>query len=111
MRARPGRRLRPPDGPRPGFPVPGDAPPADRSAPHRHRFFQRTSTCYNRTMIERVVTRHAPPRFDEARANREHWRSRPMTERAAAVEILRRQFQGNAAGVQRSARVLEQVRG
>ena len=49
--------------------------------------------------------------FDEIRENLTYWRSRPLEDRLAAVEILRRQAYEDTARLQRFARVLQQARG
>jgi hypothetical protein len=70
----------------------------------------RTTLCHAPSVIQRVVTRRSMKGFDEIRENLVYWRSRPVADRVAAVEILRRQVYGNTARLQRSARVLQQVR-
>ena len=40
-----------------------------------------------------------------------YWLSRPPEERVAAVDYLRRQFNGTATRLQRTARVIERARG
>ena len=48
--------------------------------------------------------------FDEERRSRpalRYWRSRPLEERIAAVEFLRRQFHGPGARLRRVHRVLD----
>lgn len=40
-----------------------------------------------------------------------YWLSRPLEERIAAVEYLRRQYDGSTARLQRIARVIEHSRG
>lgn len=42
---------------------------------------------------------------DGARQDLAYWRSRPLAERVAAVEFLRRQFDGSGARLQRVLRV------
>jgi hypothetical protein len=44
-------------------------------------------------MIEKIVTRR-PAGFDEAREKLEYWLSRPVEERIAQVEVLRREYWG-----------------
>jgi hypothetical protein len=58
-------------------------------------------------MIEKVVKKADLADFSEVKENLAYWLSRPPSERVAAVEILRRQRHGNAARLQRVARVAE----
>jgi hypothetical protein len=58
-------------------------------------------------MIEKVATKRYLRDFDEVKENLVYWLSRPPEERVAAVEDLRRQFNGSSARLQRSARVIQ----
>lgn len=57
-------------------------------------------------MIKRVVAIHSLQDLD-ASADLKYWLSRSPAERLDAVELLRRQYYGNTARLQRSARVVE----
>jgi hypothetical protein len=61
-------------------------------------------------MIERVVAKR---KLDESSAKEDlaYWLSRTPEERVSAVEFLRRQYHGNTARLQRSARIVKQTRG
>ena len=62
-------------------------------------------------MIEKVATKRYLRDFDEVKENLVYWLSRPPEERVAAVEYLRRQFNGSSARLQRSARVIQRSQG
>ena len=59
-------------------------------------------------MIERVV-RIRKLDSDTRREDLAYWLSRPLAERTAAVESLRRQYYGSAARLQRTARVVQRA--
>ncbi|MDQ7825430.1 MAG: hypothetical protein RDV48_21695 [Candidatus Eremiobacteraeota bacterium] len=58
-------------------------------------------------MIEKTVKRKklTEPDSDSSLA---YWESRTSEERLEAVELLRRQYSGDTAGLQRVARVIQQ---
>jgi hypothetical protein len=61
-------------------------------------------------MIQRVISkRHLTD--NSVRDDVAYWRSRPASERIAAVENLRRQHHGRTTRLQRSARVIERAQG
>ena len=62
-------------------------------------------------MIEKVVTKRYMRDFDEVKENLAYWLSRTPEERVAAVEYLRRQFNGSSTRLQRSARVIQRSQG
>jgi hypothetical protein len=57
-------------------------------------------------MIAKVINKRKLPDLTEY-ADLEYWLSKSPEERIAAVEYLRRQYYGNSAGLQRSARVIQ----
>ncbi len=59
-------------------------------------------------MIERVV-RIRKLESDTRRDDLAYWLTRSPAERIAAVESLRKQFHGTAAGLQRIARVVQRA--
>jgi hypothetical protein len=58
-------------------------------------------------MNKRVVTKRNMKGFDEVKKNLAYWLTRTPEERVAAVEYLRRKFNGSSARLQRSARVIQ----
>lgn len=58
-------------------------------------------------MIAKVVRKGNLKDFSEVKANLVYWLSKAPDERVSAVEILRRQFHGSSARLQRSARVIQ----
>jgi len=58
-------------------------------------------------VIEKVVAKRSMKDFDEVKGNLSYWLSRTPEERVAAVEYLRRQFNGISARLQRSARIIQ----
>lgn len=52
-------------------------------------------------MIEKVVEKGDLRNWNETARNLEYWLSRPPAERVEAVELLRRQRDGNTARLQR----------
>ena len=62
-------------------------------------------------MIEKVVTvRKLGDHKVMAKEDLAYWLSQPLEKRIAAVEELRRQFHGDTARLQRSARVVHRSR-
>ncbi len=57
-------------------------------------------------MIEKVVRKAKIKDFRETEENLAYWLSKTPEERVAAVEYLRRQFNGSSARLQRFARVI-----
>ena len=62
-------------------------------------------------MIKKIVSKYDIEDPEAAKRDLAYWLSRSPGERVAAVETLRRQYHGGSAGLQRSARVVEQTRG
>ena len=62
-------------------------------------------------MIEKVATKRYLRDFNEVKENLVYCLSRTPEERVAAVEYLRRQFNGSSARLQRSARVIQRSQG
>ena len=60
-------------------------------------------------MIEKVVRKGSLEDFSEAEENLAYWLSKTPEERVTAVELLRRQFNGSSARLQRSARVIQRI--
>jgi hypothetical protein len=58
-------------------------------------------------MIQKVVKKADLRDFDEIRENLAYWLSKTPEERVEAVEILRRQRDGDSARLQRVARVVQ----
>ncbi len=58
-------------------------------------------------MIEKVVEKGGLRNGNETARNREYGLSRPPAERAEAVELLRKQRDGNTARLRRIARVIQ----
>jgi hypothetical protein len=58
-------------------------------------------------MTEKVVKKGNLKEFNEVNENLAYWLSRTPEERVAAVEYLRRQFNGSSARLQRCARVVQ----
>jgi hypothetical protein len=58
-------------------------------------------------MIAKVVRKGNLKDFSEVKANLVYWLSKTSDERVSAVEYLRRQLNGSAARLQRSARVIQ----
>lgn len=61
-------------------------------------------------MIQKVIAKHDLTE-SSVDADVAYWRTRPIPERIAAVEILRRQHHGSTARLQRVARVVERAQG
>jgi hypothetical protein len=60
--------------------------------------------------IKIVMARKNLKESTSAGEDRQYWFSRSPAERIEAVEILRREFYGNAIGLQRIVRVVERTR-
>lgn len=58
-------------------------------------------------MDKRTVKIHRLDEYDEIKDNLEYWLSRPPSERTAAVDQLRQEFNGNSVRFQRSARITQ----
>ncbi len=63
--------------------------------------------CGLRTMLKKVVRKAHIRDFREIEENLAYWLSKTPEERVAAVEYLRKQFDGSSARLQRSARVIQ----
>jgi hypothetical protein len=62
-------------------------------------------------MIEKRVRKLTLHESGKPAGDLSFWLSRPAEERIAAVELLKAQYHGSAARLQRRARVLQQKRG
>jgi hypothetical protein len=62
-------------------------------------------------MIEKTVKRLDLKTDSPIKEDLAYWLSKTPRERIAAIEFLRGQYHGSAARLQRSARVIQQVRG
>jgi hypothetical protein len=62
-------------------------------------------------MIERVVKKLDLKRDSSIKEDLAYWLSKPPQERVSAIEILRREYHGSSARLQRSARVIQQTQG
>lgn len=60
-------------------------------------------------MIEKTVKIHKLGDKDQIQSDLEYWLLRSPGERISAVEILRRQYNGNSARLQRTVRIIKQV--
>ena len=58
-------------------------------------------------MIEKVVSKHTLSQWSQAKDDLKYWLSKPAEERISAVEILRRQWYGDSARLQRTIRVIK----
>lgn len=58
-------------------------------------------------MIKQIVTRRSLRNSSSIMDDLTYWRSRSPEERVAIVDYLRRQYHGNTARLQRSARVIQ----
>ena len=58
-------------------------------------------------MEKQVVKLHCVSEYDEIKDNLNYWLSRPADERIAAVDQLRREFNGNTVRFQRTARIIQ----
>ena len=62
-------------------------------------------------MIEKVVKKMDIGRDSTIKEDLAYWLNKTPEERISAIEILRRQYHGSSARLQRSARVIQQTRG
>ena len=62
----------------------------------------------DRNMIKKIVTKRMLQE-SSIKDDLEYWLSRPSEERIAAVDFLRKQYHGNTARLQRSARVIQRT--
>lgn len=60
-------------------------------------------------MIKKIVAIKKLNDNDLIQSDLHYWLSRPPEERISAVEILRRQYNGNTAGLQRTVSIINQV--
>jgi len=60
-------------------------------------------------MIRKIVKRQALDARQLIKEDLEYWLNRSPEERIAAVEFLRRQYDGSSTRLQRSARVIQQA--
>ena len=58
-------------------------------------------------MIQKIVKKHRLQDRDTTQDDLAYWLSKTPEERVAAVDYLRRQYYGNAARLQRVARVVQ----
>ncbi len=62
-------------------------------------------------MIEKIVKKYKVDNFSAIREDLNYWLTRPPEERVAAVDYLRKQYHGNTARLQRTARVIQREQG
>lgn len=62
-------------------------------------------------MIQKVAHKARLSAFSEIHENLKYWRSLPESARVSVVEILRRQRHGDAARLQRAARIIQRALG
>ena len=62
-------------------------------------------------MIQKIVKKARIGEFSSIKEDLAYWLSKPPEERVAAVEFLRRQYNGNTARLQRSARIIQLKQG
>jgi len=60
---------------------------------------------------KQLVKKYRLDEYDEIKDNLEYWLSRPASERTAAVDQLRQEFNGNSVQLQRSARIVQLSQG
>ena len=58
-------------------------------------------------MIQKIVKKGAVDELSSIEEDLAYWLSKPPEERVAAVDFLRRQYNGNTARLQRSARIIQ----
>ena len=58
-------------------------------------------------MIRKIVKKANLDKFSSIEEDLIFWLSKPPEERVAAVDLLRKQYNGNSARLQRSARVIQ----
>ena len=61
-------------------------------------------------MIERVAKKKDLERDSTLKEDLAYWLNKTPEDRISAIEILRRQYHGSSARLQRSARVIQQTR-
>jgi hypothetical protein len=62
-------------------------------------------------MIERVAKKMDFGRDSSIKEDLAYWLNKTAEDRISAIEILRRQYYGSSARLQRSARVIQQTQG
>ena len=62
-------------------------------------------------MIQKVVKKGTMDKLSSIEEDLAYWLSKPPEERVAAVDFLRRQYHGNTARLQRSARIIQLKQG
>lgn len=62
-------------------------------------------------MIQKIVKKAGMNEFSSIKEDLAYWLSKPSEERVAAVDFLRRQYNGNTARLQRSARIIQLKQG
>ena len=60
-------------------------------------------------MIMKVVRKSSLHNFQSARVDLSYWLSRPVEERVATVDYLRKQYYGSTERLQRVARVIQRA--
>ncbi len=58
-------------------------------------------------MIQKIVKKGTMDELSSIEEDLAYWLSKPPEERVAAVDFLRRQYNGNTARLQRSARIIQ----
>ncbi len=58
-------------------------------------------------MNKQIVKIHRLDEYDEIKDNLDYWLSRPASERTAAVDQLRQEFNGSSIRFQRTARIIQ----
>jgi len=64
-----------------------------------------------RKMIQKIVKKGVMGELSSIKEDLDYWLSKTPEERVAAVDYLRRQYNGNTARLQRSARVIQLKQG
>jgi hypothetical protein len=62
-------------------------------------------------MIQKIVKKGVMGELSSIKEDLDYWLSKTPEERVAAVDYLRRQYNGNTARLQRSARVIQLKQG
>ena len=62
-------------------------------------------------MIQKIVKKSRINEFSSIREDLAYWLSKPPEERVATVDYLRKQYHGDTARLQRSARVIQRTQG
>ena len=62
-------------------------------------------------MIQKIVKKAGMNEFSSIKEDLIYWLSKPSEERVSAVDFLRRQYNGNTARLQRSARIIQLKQG